>query len=373
MKLSQPPDIVLGDRAIGRDHPALIIAEIGTGHGGDLERGYQLIDSAAAAGADCVKFQTVFAEEIIHPRTGDVELPGGPTPLYEVFQRLERNAEFYARLKAHTESVGLLFLSSPFGVRSARLLRDIEVKAVKIASPEINHYPLLNEVATWGVPVIVSAGVSKLGDIEQSLARLPGPTAILHCVTAYPAPESEYNLRCIPTLSAAFHRCVGVSDHSLDPIAVPTLAVAMGGMVVEKHFTLDKTGDGLDDPVALTPAQFGEMVAAVRSVEDMDAADKLDSLIERYGHEQVVGILGDGQKKLADSEQGNYHTTNRSIIAIRDIAVGETLSPDNIALLRSEKNLSPGLTPEFLPVIVGHGAQRPIQSGHGIEWTDLFV
>ncbi len=372
MEMAHPADIVLGDRTIGQHHPALIIAEIGTGHGGDLDIAHRLIDAAAEAGADCAKFQAVFAEEIIHPRTGDVELPGGPTPLFNVFQRLERGPDFYRRLKAYTESAGLLFLCSPFGLKSARLLRDIDVRVVKIASPEINHYPLLDEISNWDVPVIISSGVSTLADIDRSVSRISGPVIILHCITAYPAPELEYNLRCVPAISSAFGRHTGVSDHSLDPVLIPSLTAALGGVVIEKHFTLDNQGQGLDDPVAVTPTQFGEMVTAIRAVESLEDNKKLEFLMERHGRNKVVRILGDGRKKLSDSERHNYLTTNRSIIAVRDIAKGEILSQGDIALLRSEKNLNPGLTPEYLQVITGHRVRRNIRSGNGIEWHDLL-
>ena len=222
---------------------ALVIAEIGTGHGGDLAKARELIAAASESGADCVKFQCVFADEILHPHTGQVLLPGGAIALYDRFRQLEEDEDFYAALKEYAEATGLLFLCTPFGLRGARLLRRIECEAMKIASPELNHFPLLDEVASYGLPVILSSGVSVLGDIDRALGHFPARgangvgdapgVALLHCVTSYPAPATEYNLRVLGSLGALFGLPIGVSDHSLDPVLVPALSIAAGGVIVE--------------------------------------------------------------------------------------------------------------------------------------------
>jgi sialic acid synthase SpsE len=233
----------------------IIIAEIGTAHAGDLKRGLELIDAAADAGADIVKTQVVFAREILPPEAGLVPLPGGPTPLYEVFRSLEQPPEFYAALAQRAEERGIGFLASPFGEKSVALLEDIGVKAWKIASPELNHEPLLERVAGTGLPLILSTGVSVPEDIRRALdvvdaaqrrageKKADGPSGestsrapviLLHCLTNYPAPENEANLRLIPTLTEAYRRPVGLSDHSLDPVLIPSLAAALGGGVDRK-------------------------------------------------------------------------------------------------------------------------------------------
>ncbi len=370
--LPVPPSLRIRDITVGRDHPALIVAEIGTSHGGDLEAAGRLIDEAARAGAGCVKFQAIFAEEIVHPLTGNVVLPGGPTPLFEVFKGLERGADFYAELKRKSEDAGLEFLCTPFGLKSAAILKEIGVDAVKIASPEINHIPLLRETASWGIPVVLSTGVSTLADIELALSILPGETIILHCVTSYPAPETESNTMCLPVLSAGFGKLTGVSDHSLEPGLVPALSVALGGCLIEKHFTLDSSGGGLDDPVALTPRQFKEMTETVRAVEALPEEERFGYLFKKYSIERVTAAAGNGVKRLADSERRNYRTTNRSIMAIKKIPKGGAIEPDAVALLRSEKNLSPGLSPQMLPYILGRRAVRDIDNGAGVTWDDLL-
>ena len=163
--------------------PCLIVAELGTGHGGELDRAFEMIDSAADAGADCAKFQLVIADEILHPLTGAVDLPGGSVSLYERFKELERDEDFYRKIKDHTERRGLHFLCSPFGIRSARILRSLGCKALKIASPELNHLPLLKEVSSYNLPLILSTGVSTLSDIERAVEAANGNVTLLHCIT----------------------------------------------------------------------------------------------------------------------------------------------------------------------------------------------
>ncbi|HEQ72042.1 MAG TPA: spore coat protein, partial [Spirochaetia bacterium] len=220
--------ITIGRHRIGTDAPCFIIAEAGTAHGGDIDKAFALIDAAERAGADCVKFQVVYADEIVHPRTGEVELPGGRISLYEKFKSLEKEPAFFKRVKAHAEERGLIFLATPFGEKSALLLREIGVQSVKIASPELNHFPLLALVESFHVPLILSTGVSTVSDIEAALRRLSDHVLILHCITSYPAPPEEYNLRLLPLLSRLFNRLVGVSDHSRDPLLVPLGALLMG-------------------------------------------------------------------------------------------------------------------------------------------------
>jgi N-acetylneuraminate synthase len=349
----------------------LIIAEIGTGHGGELGRARELIAAARQAGAACAKFQCVFAEEIIHPNTGLVPLPGGDTPLFEVFRRLERDEDFYAGLKEATEAEGLLFLCTPFGSGSLGLLARLGVGAMKVASPELNHLPLLGELAGLGLPTILSSGVSTLADIETALAILgPSERALLHCVTAYPAPPEDYNLRLLASYSALFGLAVGVSDHSLDPILVPALAIASGAAIVEKHLCLSRQDPGLDDPIALDPGDFALMCRAIaEAARDPEAA--LSALASEYGSPRIEAVLGSGRKVLAPSEAANYGRTNRSVHALRDIAPGERIDGGNSALLRTEKLLRPGEPPSSWPAMLGRRAAQPIPAGEGIRWIDL--
>ncbi|MDR1249234.1 MAG: N-acetylneuraminate synthase family protein [Treponema sp.] len=352
---------------------ALIIAELGTSHGGSAAKARELIDAAVASGADCVKFQIVYADEILHPNTGEVALPGGSIRLYDRFKQLEKDLDFYAGLKAYVEARGLLFLASPFGLRSARELRSLKPRLLKIASPELNYTGLLTELASYGLPALLSAGVSRLGDIEAALEIFsPERVCLLHCVTAYPAPERDYNLRLLPNLAAVFGCAVGLSDHSLDPELVPALGVIMGAAVIEKHFCLSRGDPGLDDPIALDPADFSRMVRAVRQASSQSPAAALETMVRERGEATVEAVLGDGVKRLAPSEKANYERTNRSLHALRDIAAGETLRAEDFAALRTEKILRPGLRPCWEKKLAGKKTTRFIPAGEGIVAEDLL-
>ncbi|GHT59336.1 spore coat protein [Spirochaetia bacterium] len=374
-----------GGRLYGPQN-VLIIAELGTGHGSDPARARQIIDAAAEAGADCIKFQIVYADEILHPNTGEVVLPGGRIRLYDRFKQLEVRAEFFAELKEYVEKQGLLFLCTPFGFRSARELHDLNPELVKIASPELNFTGLLKEIAQWKLPVLLSSGVSRLADIEEAVSILNneentpqaakgsapgGNLCLLHCVTAYPAPETDYNLRVLGNLSRIFGISVGVSDHSLDPELIPALGTAMGAAVIEKHFCLSRDDPGLDDPIALPPAGFAQMVRAVRRAQEMGPEETLKAYRRDRGAELVEAVLGDGIKRLAPSEKANYERTNRSIHALRDIACGETITAADIGILRTEKILRPGLPPSWEQQIIGRNARNFIPAGEGIRFEDI--
>ncbi|MDR1148808.1 MAG: N-acetylneuraminate synthase family protein [Spirochaetaceae bacterium] len=352
----------------------LIIAEIGTAHSGDIVKARELTAAAAEAGADCVKTQIVYADEIIHPLTGLVPLPGGNTPLYEVFKKLERPPEFFAAIKEYTESKGLLFLATPFGPLGAACLKSLSPDAVKIASPELNYTQLLQTVGGWGLPALLSSGVSTLADIETALSFFDKErVCLLHCVTAYPAPETDYNLTLIKTLGAIFGVSAGVSDHSMDACLVPSLAVASGACAVEKHFCISRNDTGLDDPIALPAADFAVMSAAIRRAEKQSPAAVIQELERQHSAKKISLILGNGVKRLAASEAQNYTRTNRSIHALRDIRAGEILSAENCAILRTEKTLRPGMPPFMLEKISGIPARRDIPSGEGVRFEDITL
>lgn len=374
-----------------------ISAEIGTSHGGSLEKAYQLIDVAVDAGADSVKFQWVYAHEILHPNTGLVQLPGGAIPLYERFQQLEVPASFFQQVRDYARSKGCQFICSPFGLKSLEELAALSPDAIKIASPELNHHPLLQRLAEirqeqrlqgrTPVPVIISSGVSTLADIEQALEILSnygeGNTqgiTLLHCVTSYPAPEEEYNLQVLQNLEGIFGVEVGVSDHSLDPHLVPVLATACGAHFIEKHITLSRQTEGLDDPVALEPAQFASMVQRVRQWEtpiknygcQCGASIIMEELEEEYGKDRVQSVLGTGIKKLAPAERANYGRTNRSIHVLNDMKVGDIITQDSIAILRTEKILEPGLAPKYFSQIIGARLSKDIAAGQGVLWHHIM-
>jgi N-acetylneuraminate synthase len=356
-----------------------IIAEVGTSHGGDLERAADLIHAAAESGANCAKFQCVIADEIVHQHTGAISLPGGEIDIYQRFRDLERPVDFYARLKELCDAARIDFLCTSFGTKSAEIVEDLKPDAHKVASPETNHIELLQVLRDFGRPIILSTGVTSLADIEQAVAELyPCELTILHCVTDYPADEVDYNLRLLPALQTVFGLKIGVSDHTLDPALVPTLSVSQGACMIEKHFTLSRTGTGLDDPIALNPSMFSTMTASVRRADALlDSSSSegrtilLDQLIAEYGRSRVDAVLGNGVKKMGKAETDHYSTTRRSLLAIRDLPEGHRLTRNDVAALRSEA-LSPGLSPLFLPILLGVDLKEALSNGEGLRWEHVL-
>ncbi|SEQ72837.1 N-acetylneuraminate synthase [Treponema bryantii] len=366
-----------------------IIAEIGTSHEGSIEKAKELVDAAAWAGADTIKFQWVYADEILHPDTGFVKLPTGNIRLYDRFKQLECPPSFYKEMVDYVHSKGCKFCCSPFGLRSLSELLELKPDYVKVASPELNHFPMLKALASYrerfgaeNVPVILSSGVSKLEDIKNAVDIVGTKNvSLLHCITSYPAPEDEYNLKVISTLANQFEIECGVSDHSLDPVLVPCLSVAVGGTVIEKHITLSRETMGLDDPVALEPEQFALMVHTVHQTEatfrhygtELGMERTVEQLSDQFGKERVLSVLGDGIKRLAPAEEANYGRTNRSLHFMRDMKEGEIIGADDVAVLRTEKVLTPGLTPDWLDKVIGKKLLRDVTSGAGVHKMDCFA
>lgn len=366
---------------------SLIIAEIGTSHEGSIEKAKLLTDKAVEAGADAVKFQWVYADEILHPNTGFVKLPTGNIPLFDRFKSLECDIAFYKEMRDYIHSKNKLFVCSPFGQRSLKELLSINPDAVKIASPELNHSKLLFDLAAYRqsqqkkVPVIISSGVSKLADIDKALEILGTEgVSLLHCITSYPAPEKEYNLKLIANLSAVFGVDCGVSDHSLSPILVPVLSISCGAKIIEKHITLSKDTKGLDDPVALTPEEFATMVHVVHQSEavlrhygeTLGKEKIIKQIADEYGVESVNQILGDGVKRLASSEKQNYSRTNRSIHYLKDFPKGTKINSGDIAILRTEKELTVGESPFLFDTLVGKTLTKDVKSGEGVQLADFM-
>jgi len=370
-----------------------ITAEIGTSHEGDIKKAKELIKAAANAGADSIKLQWVYANEILHPKTGFVLLPTGNIPLYDRFKQLEVSPDFFKELKEYAKSCNCSFICSPFGKKSLEELIKINPDAIKIASPELNHFPLLEQLSNFRLqqknenknitPIILSTGVSTLSDIEKALnifEHNKEKITLLHCITAYPAPEEQYNLLLIKNLSSIFGIPTGISDHSLDPILVPTLAVACGATFIEKHITLSRKTIGLDDPVALEPKQFEQMVSKVRYAEKILQENEksygqkliIKELEAEYGKEFIQKILGNGIKTFAFAEKDNYGRTNRSIHVINSLKAGSVLTKNDLSILRTEKILTPGISPIFINDVTGAILTKDISAGEGLTWQHII-
>lgn len=356
-----------------------VIAELGTAHNGSLQKAIQLIDAAVDSGADAVKFQIVYADEILHPKTGFVNLPGGLISLYEKFRSVEFPISFYEKLCEYCYKRNVLFLASPFGKKSCQELANLHPACIKIASPELNYIQLLEEATKTGLPLILSTGVSKLRDIEKALETIydtqpDTQVALLHCITSYPAPEHEYNVSLLELFAPLFDVAVGISDHSRNEYLVPLLSMYCGGCIIEKHFCLSNDDDGLDDKIALSPEQFAKMVKMVKDCQNKSKDEIFEVLLSLgFNTERITATLGTGKKVLAHSEKENYGRTNRCLHYMRDLNKGHLLTNSDIGILRTEKVLTVGELPECIDMFIGATLQVDVHSGNGAQFSDIIV
>ncbi|HEY9163468.1 MAG TPA: N-acetylneuraminate synthase [Magnetovibrio sp.] len=320
-------------------HRTFIIAEAGVNHNGSLERALAMVDAAAKAGADAVKFQTFSADRLVTqsaPKAAYQKASGAKDETqHAMLQALELAHADHVALQQRAMDCGIEFLSSPFDEVSADMLAALGVKAIKLGSGEVTNIPLLRHVARLNRAVILSTGMSTLEEVAAAMKALDGASVtLLHCVTSYPAPVESSNLRAMETLRAAFNVPVGWSDHSTG-ITIPTAAVAMGACMIEKHFTLDRTLPGPDHAASLEPDELAQMVKAIREVEL---------------------ALGDGEKKPADCELEIRDVARKSIVSSRAIAAGETLTLDMIDFRRPGTGMSPALVDS----VIGRTATQEI-------------
>jgi N,N'-diacetyllegionaminate synthase len=339
-------------RRIGDGSPAFVVAEAGVNHNGDIDLARRLVDAAAGAGADAVKFQTFRTDALVTadaPKAGYQAETTGEGGQRAMLARLELTAGAHAGLRDHGRGRGLVFFSAPFDEASADLLEQIGVPVFKVPSGEITNFPLLRHLAAKGRPIILSTGMSTLDEVDQAVGtvRAAGdpPLALLHCVSAYPAPAAETNLRAIDALRVRFGCPVGLSDHTLGT-AVALAAVARGAVIIEKHLTLDKTLPGPDHRASLDPAEFGALVRAIREVES---------------------ALGDGNKRPMPSEADTRRVARKSLVAARPIKAGERLTASDVAIKRP----GTGIAPAELPRVLGRSLRRDLAADDLISWEAL--
>ena len=329
----------------------LIIAEAGVNHNGDLALAKQLIDAAADAGADLVKFQTFNADRQVTPTAAKAEYQtqttDGIESQYEMLQRLELTLTMHHELIAHCAKRKIGFFSTGFDIESVDLLVSLGQDQFKIPSGEITNLPYLRHIGKLQKTVIISTGMATLGDIEAAineLERAGTPRArmtVLHCTTEYPTPMIEVNLRAMQSIHAAFGVDVGYSDHTTG-FEVAIAAVAMGATVSEQHFSLDRNLPGPDHKASLEPEELKAMVAAIRNIEI---------------------ALGDGIKRITPSEAKNRPIARKSLVATQPIQVGEIFSVNNI----TTKRPGTGITPMLWDEIIGRPAPRNFAKDELIE------
>ncbi len=330
-----------------------IIAEAGVNHNGDLDLAFQLADVAKASGADAVKFQTFQALLLATPSAGKAAYQertvSGDESQLAMLSRLELNANAHRLLIEHCRRIGIQFLSSPFDTASVDLLDSLGVPLYKIPSGEITNFPYLRHVGRKKRPVILSTGMSTLGDVEEAIETLreagAGDLTLLHCVTEYPAPYSEINLRAMLTLKASFGFPVGYSDHT-PGIDIAIAAAALGAEVIEKHFTLNRALPGPDHAASLEPDELRQMVVSIRHVED---------------------ALGNGIKTPAPCEIPNRSVARKSVVAAHPLQQGHRITAEDLTLKRPGN----GLAPKFLPALIGRTLRKDVARDDLLDWSHL--
>ncbi len=334
----------IGGRRIAHDAPCFIIAEAGVNHDGDPGKALALIDAAAAAGADAVKFQTFIPEKLasaLAPQAEYQKEAGREESQLDMLNRLSLDEDAHRLLKAHCEKQNITFLSTPFDKDSADMLDGLDLPAFKMPSGELTNLEFLGYVARKGKPLIVSTGMATLKEVGAAVDAIVGagdvPFALLHCVSAYPADAADCNLKAMETLERTFGVPVGWSDHTLGS-DVALAAVALGATIIEKHLTLDRAGPGPDHRASMEPGDFKSLVGSIRAVES---------------------ALGDGRKAPRPDEEKIAAVARKSLVAARDCEAGEKLGRDMVALKRP----GTGLPPAKLQDVLGRVLVQDVAEG----------
>lgn len=344
--------ISIAGRRIAADEPPYVIAELSANHNGRLDTALRLVEEAKNAGADAVKLQTYTADTItLNCDSEEFQIHGGlwdGKTLYQLYQEAHTPWEWHQPLFAHARKLGITIFSSPFDNTAVDLLEDLDAPAYKIASFEAVDLPLIKYVASTRKPMIISTGMADAEEIQEAIdaAREGGckELAILHCVSGYPAPAQDYNLRTIPDMIERFGLVTGLSDHTLDNTTA-IASVAMGASIIEKHFTLDRKGGGPDDSFSLEPA---ELVALCRDSKTAWAA---------------LGRVDYGRKS---SEQGNVKF-RRSLYFVKDLKAGDVITHDAVRSVRPGF----GLAPKNIDILVGAKVTTNIKAPKPSKLEDI--
>jgi len=340
----------IAGRAIGPDQPPYVICELSGNHNGSLERALGMLEAAAATGCDAIKIQSYTPDTLtIDSDREDFRIHGGlwdGRTLYDLYAEAHTPFEWHEALFDKARQLGVTLFSSPFDASSADLLESLGAPAYKIASFEIVDLPLIAHVARKGKPMILSTGLANLAEIEAAVATARDngcpDLVVLHCISSYPAPDDQSNLRTMPHLGAAFDAVTGLSDHTHGS-AVAVAAIALGASVIEKHFTLARADGGPDAAFSLEPDEFARLCRECRSAWD---------------------ALGQVRYDVKGAEAGNI-VFRRSLYAVADIPEGAALSEANVRSIRPGY----GLAPKHLPEVIGKTARRDISRGEALQWS----
>ncbi len=363
--------IKLGNKFIGEGEPCFIIAEAGVNHNGDITLAKKLVDAAKESGVDAVKFQTFKAEEIVTPDAEQAryqtENIGKKELQYVMLKRLELTYSDFGELKEYCDKKGIIFLSTPHSCR-----QDVDLVAklcpvIKVASSDLTNLPILKYIAGKKLPIILSTGMATLDEVKEAVETIVSinqELILLHCTTNYPTLLGEVNLKAILTLKKEFNLITGYSDHT-EGIKVSLAAVALGALVIEKHFTLDRNLPGPDHKASLEPKELKAMVRGIRKVEKrLIQGEIADDLIKELDAKKA---LGDGIKKPTLSEIEVAKVARKSIVAKVDIPKGAQIAEDMLTIKRP----GTGIAPKFMNEVLGRRAKRNIRKDELIKLSDL--
>lgn len=329
-----------------------IIAEAGVNHNGDIDIAKELIDVAAETGVDAIKFQTFRTEELVTknaPKADYQKKTTGDGNQYEMLKKLELSYEEHLILKKYCEDIGIIFLSTPFDFKSVDLLKEINMPIYKISSGDITNIPLIKYIAKINKPIILSTGMSNLGEVEEAVGAIKqysnNDIHILHCTSNYPTAYEDVNLNSMITLKNAFKLPVGYSDHT-EGVEIPIAAVAMGATIIEKHITLDKKMEGPDHKVSLEPIELKKMVDSIRNIEK---------------------AFGDGIKRCSKNEEHSKIVGRKSIVARVNISKNEVITYDMLNIKRPGN----GVEPKYIDNFNGKIALEDIQKDTLIKWSQV--
>lgn len=339
----------IANREIGNGAPPYLIAEMSANHNGNIEKAFRIIEKAKKAGADAVKIQTYTPDTMtLKSDKEDFKIRGGlwdGRTLYDLYQEAYTPWDWHLPLFDHARKVGITIFSSPFDNTAVDLLEDLNAPAYKIASFEAIDLALIKYVASTGKPIIISTGMADVEEIQEAIdaARSGGckDLAILHCVSGYPAPAQDYNLRTIPDMINRFGLVTGLSDHTLDNTTAIT-SIAFGASIIEKHFTLNRNGGGPDDSFSLEPADLEALCKSARTAWE------------------AMGIVDYGRKS---SEQGNVKF-RRSLYFVKDLKAGDVITVDAVRSLRPGY----GLAPKYLDEIIGRELKQDVSKATAVSW-----
>ena len=328
-------ELKIDEFQIGKGHPTFIIAEIGLNHNGDIDLAKNMVEEAKKCGADAVKFQ-MFDTDELYSREHKI---------HSIFEPLEFSKDEWYEIKNFTNKEDILFTASVFDKNSVDLLDNLNSPMFKTASGDLTHIPLLDYISKKNKPTIISTGLSNIAEVEEAVNTFYSNdnhrVALLHCVSNYPASLKNLNVNVIKTLNRVFDVPIGFSDHTLGTIA-PSIAVALGADIVEKHFTLDRDMEGPDQKLSLPSDMFKEMVDKIRDIEKG---------------------LGNGLKKPVEDEK-TIKNARRSITAKNTIDKGEEISEKDLKITRPEN----GIKPKFLEIVLGRKARKTIEKDESLRW-----